>query len=182
MGNTALKRDMAGEAVLQSITEEMVKQLVEKGVAAVELLDDILQPETLALLRRLPDASDNLSKLLEEVRRLEESGALKTLAEMVEVLAQLKSAWTGPMVVDAMDKAGKAIEAADVLVQKGVPELVDGILTAFESACKERREAEEPLSLFQIFRAMSDPEVREGIRFLLSFAKALSRVLKNELS
>jgi uncharacterized protein YjgD (DUF1641 family) len=157
----------------------MVGRLVEKGTVALELLDDILQPETQALLRRLSGASDSLYRLLDHVQRLEESGALKTLAEMVELLDRLKSAWTGPMAAAAAEKAGKVIEAADDLVQKGYPELAVGILTAVESAREELRETDDSPSLFQLLRAMSDPEVRKGIHFLLSFAKALSKGLKD---
>lgn len=178
MGDITWKRDRA-EDVLKSITPEMVEGLVERGAAALELLDDILQPETLTLLRRLPEASDSLHRVLDLVQRLEESGALSALAEMVEVLTWLKSSGTGPMAAAAAVKAGKAVEAADDLVQRGFPELAHGILTAVESARGELREADDSPSLIQLLRTLSDPEVREGIRFMLSFAKALSKGLKD---
>lgn len=185
MGNITLKKDMEGdweEAVLQSMTVEMVEQLAEKGAVALELFDDILQPETQDFLRRLPEASESLSRLLDSAQQLEKSGALKNLAEIIELMAQLKNIWTGSMVTEAVEKAGKALEATDDLVQKGFPKLAAGILTAVESACKESGEQHEPVSLFQLLRMLSDPEVREGIRFLLSFAKVLPKVLKNDFS
>lgn len=164
------------EDALRSMTAEMVGRLAEKGGVALELLDDILQPETQALLRRLSGASDSLCRLLDLVQRLEESGVLKTLAEMAELLDRIKWAWTGSMA--AAERAGKAIEAADDLVQKGYPELVDGVLTAVESAREELRDTGGSPSLFRLLKTMRDPEVREGIYFLLSFAKALSKGLK----
>ncbi len=51
---TSLGKETGKGAVLKSITPEMVEGLVERGAAALELLDDILQPETLTLLRRMP--------------------------------------------------------------------------------------------------------------------------------
>ncbi|GAA5345144.1 helical membrane plugin domain-containing protein [Planifilum fimeticola] len=182
MGDITWKRDRAGdeeEDALRSMTLEMVGRLAERGAVALELLDDILQPETLSLLRRLPEASDSLYRVLDLVQRLEESGALSSLAELAELLARLRSTWTGPMAADAAEKAGKAVEAADDLVQKGFPELAHGILTAVESAREELRGAGDSPSLFRLLRSMSDPEVREGIRFMLSFAKALSKGLKD---
>jgi uncharacterized protein YjgD (DUF1641 family) len=166
------------EDALRSMTAEMVGRLAEKGGVALELLDDILQPETQALLRRLSGASDSLCRLLDLVQRLEESGVLKTLAEMAELLDRIKWAWTGSMAAAAAERAGKAIEAADDLVQKGYPELVDGVLTAVESAREELRDTGGSSSLFRLLKTMRDPEVREGIYFLLSFAKALSKGLK----
>ena len=166
------------EDALRSMTAEMVGRLAEKGGVALELLDDILQPETQALLRRLSGASDSLCRLLDLVQRLEESGVLKTLAEMAELLDRIKWAWTGSVAAAAAERAGKAIEAADDLVQKGYPELVDGVLTAVESAREELRDTGGSPSLFRLLKTMRDPEVREGIYFLLSFAKALSKGLK----
>lgn len=169
-----------GEAVLQSLTMEMVRELIAKIVAAVELMDEILQPETVALLRRLPDVSNSLSRVLTEVQRLEENGTLKILQEFGEMLAKMKDSMTGPMVTDMIAPAVKAVELADSLVQKGALELVESMLSAFESAKKECQKANQPLSLFQMFRAMSDPEVREGIRLFLSFAKTLPKELNKK--
>src|SRR5690606_39334114 len=90
--------------------------------------------------------------LLDLVQRLEESGVLKTLAEMAELLDRIKWAWTGSMAAAAAERAGKAIEAADDLVQKGYPELVDGVLTAVESAREELRDTGGSPSLFRLLK------------------------------
>ncbi|MFS8514354.1 MAG: hypothetical protein LOD87_11655, partial [Planifilum fulgidum] len=96
-----------GEAVLQSLTAEMVADLTGKLASALEAIDDLLQPETLALLRQLTDASESLSRALAEVQRLEESGALKNLTEFSELSARMRSALTGPMVADMMEQGVK---------------------------------------------------------------------------
>lgn len=166
-----------GDAVLQSLTSEMVAEIAAKLVSVLELIDEILQPETLPLLRQLSDASESLSRALDEVQRLEESGALKTLAELGELLARMRSSLTGSMVADMTEKGVKIIELADFLGQMDAPERVKGVLSALESAQKERQEADGPLSLFQMFRTLSDPEVREGISLFLTLAKKLPKEL-----
>ncbi len=166
-----------GEAVLQSLTAEMVADLAAKLASALESADELLKPETLALLRSLSDASESLSNVLAEVRRLEESGTLKSLAELGELLAGMKGALTGPMVADLMEQGVRLLEWADLLGQRDVRERMTGLLAALESAREESRKADAPLTLFRMFRALSDPEVREGIRFFLAFARALPRKL-----
>jgi|SRR5690606_3095824 uncharacterized protein YjgD (DUF1641 family) len=180
MSNSTMRTDAKaewGEAVLQSLTAEMVADLTGKLASALEAIDDLLQPETLALLRQLTDASESLSRALAEVQRLEESGALKNLTEFSELSARMRSALTGPMVADMMEQGVKLIEWADILEQREAPERVKGMLDALESAQKERQEAEGPLSLFQMLRALSDPEVREGISLFLTLAKKLPKEL-----
>jgi uncharacterized protein YjgD (DUF1641 family) len=81
------------------------------------------------------------------------------------------------MVADMMEQGVKLIEWADILEQREAPERVKGMLDALESAQKERQEAEGPLSLFQMLRALSDPEVREGISLFLTLAKKLPKEL-----
>ena len=166
-----------GEAVLQSLTPEMVAELTAKLVSALELVDEILKPEVQSLIRQLSDAGESLSRVLIEMERLEESGALKNLAEISELLSRMRSSLTGPMVADMAEKGVKIIESADILAQLNAPERVKDMLAAFESARKERREADGPLSLFQMLRALSEPEVREGISLFLAFAKALPKEL-----
>jgi uncharacterized protein YjgD (DUF1641 family) len=161
-------------AALQAVTSEMVTETASKLVKMVEFADDVIQPETLELLKVLPDVSKSLEHALLEVKKLEENGTLNTLFQIVSMIQSMKSALTGPMVSDMMEKAVKGVEIADEMLQKGSLDLVDGMVTAFQEAKNERQE-KEPMSLFQLIRSLSAKETREGMSLLLTFVQKLPK-------
>lgn len=158
---------------LDSLTNEMVTDLATKAISAVELIDDIMQPETISLLKKLPDVSKSLEGTLATVKVLEESGSLKTLGELAEMVSVMKASMTNAMITDMVDKAIQGVELADDVLQEGTLELVQGMSSAFHQARVEREKATEPLTMMQMMKTMKDPDVREGMSLLLTFMKAL---------
>ncbi len=72
------------------------------------------------------------------------TGPLSALAEMVEVLILAEEQRARSDGGGCGGEGGEeAVEAADDLVQRGLPELAHGILTAVESARGELREADD---------------------------------------
>jgi uncharacterized protein YjgD (DUF1641 family) len=161
-------------AALQAVTNEMVTETASKLVKMVEFADDVIQPETLELLKVLPDVSKSLEHALLEIRKIEENGTLNTLFQVVSMVQSMKSALTGPMVSDMMENAVKGVEIADEMLQKGSLELVGGMVTAFQEA-KNERQGQEPMSMFQLLRSLSTKETREGISLLLTFVQKLPK-------
>ncbi|WP_070121039.1 DUF1641 domain-containing protein [Bacillus marinisedimentorum] len=158
---------------LNSLTNEMVTDLAGKAVQAVELMDDILQPETISLMKKLPEVSKSLEGTLATVQRLEESGTLQTLSEMGEMVATMKASMTTPMITDMVEKAIGGVEMADEIVQHGSLELVQGMSKAFAEARHDRETADKPMTTMQMVKMMKDPEVREGLSLFLTFVKHL---------
>lgn len=165
------------EAAMQAVTADMVNDIAVKVVSMIELADDVVQPETLSLLRKLPEVSESLERTLDEVKKIEENGTLNTLLQLSEMVGSMKQSMTGPMISDMMEKAIIGVEFADDLVQKGSLELVDGMITAFDKA-KQDQLGKDPLSVFQIIQSLSDRQTREGISLLLSFVKHLPKEIK----
>ena len=164
------------DAAMNGMTGEMVSSMAEKGVKMIEMADDILQPETLSLLKALPEVAENLQRTLMEVKRLEETGVLKSLIQLADLIASMKQGMTGPMVTDMMEKAVKGVELADSFVQLGAIDLVEGMLTAFHNAQQETS-GKDPLSSMQLMKAVSQKETREGMTLMISFLKALPKEL-----
>ncbi|PLR82221.1 hypothetical protein CVD25_08580 [Bacillus canaveralius] len=166
------------DAVLKGITGEMVSSMAEKGVKMVEMADDILQPETISLLKVLPEVSASLERTLMEVKRLEESGVLKSLMQLADLAASMKKGMTGPMVTDMVEKAVGGIEIADSLIQLGALDLVEGMLKAFDEAKKDRT-GKAPLTSIQLMKALTTKETREGMGLMVSLLKFLpNEILK----
>ena len=164
------------DAAMNAVTGEMVSSIAETGVKMVEMADDLLQPETLSLLKALPEVAENLQRTLMEVKRMEETGVLKSLIQLADMAASMKGAMTGPMVTDMAEKAIKGVELADSFVQLGAIDLVEGMLTAFHNAQEDTKE-KEPLSSMQLMRAVTQKETREGMTLMISFLQNLPKEL-----
>ena len=164
------------DAAVNAVTGEMVSTIAETGVKMVEMAYDILQPETLSLLKTLPEVAENLERTLMEVKRMEETGVLKSLLQLADMAAAMKGAMTGPMVTDMAEKAIKGVELADSFVQLGAIDLVDGMLTAFHNAQEETKD-KEPLSSMQLMKAVTQKETREGMTLMISFLQHLPKQL-----
>lgn len=164
------------DAALKGITGEMVSSMAEKGVKMVEMADDILQPETLSLLKTLPQVAENLERTLLEVKRLEESGVLKSIIQLADLVSSMKQGMTGPMVTDIVEKAVKGVEIADSMMQLGALDLVEGMLTAFHKAQLDTQ-GKEPLTTMQLAKAITQKETREGMTLMISLLKALPKEL-----
>jgi uncharacterized protein YjgD (DUF1641 family) len=161
------------ESVLPSITGDMIQEMAEKAVKGIELADEVLHPETIELLRCLPEVSKNLERILGEVKRLEESGVLSSLFDLAQFAASAKKAMTGDMILDMTEKAVSGIELADSFMQKGTIDIADQVLTAYEEA-KAERKGKSPYTTMQFLKQMKQPKTREGLSFLVTFIQKLS--------
>lgn len=154
-----------------SLTPDMVTDLAEKAVKAVEMLDDLLQPEVLSLIQKLPDLSAVLDRMLTYVQKMENSGTLAALVELADFVAIAKSSMTEPMISDTMERAIAGLEWVDDLAQKGVPDLAGRMVAALDEAQEDAGKLEKPLGFFQMAGMMKDPDVRRGLTLLLLFLK-----------
>lgn len=162
------------ESVMPSFTGDMVQEMAEKAIKGVELADEILQPETIDLLRTLPEVSKSLERTLQEVKRLEEGGVFNSLFDLAQLAANAKSAMTGDMILDMVEKAMAGVELADSFVQKGTIDLAEQALTAFEDA-KIDRKGKKPFTKWELWKQINKPETMEGMSFLLTFLQKFSK-------
>ncbi|MGA8941622.1 MAG: hypothetical protein WB502_02750 [Thermoactinomyces sp.] len=169
-------------AAMNSLTNEMVVELAQKAVSAIELLDDILQPETISLLRKLPESSKSLENTLDLIEKLEQTGTLETLAELGEVASSLKASMTNTMVTDLAEKAVAGVELADEILQQNGLEMIKGISNAFSKARQEINALENVPPLRQMIHDLKDPEVLKGMGLMITFLKYLPSELNKTRS
>jgi uncharacterized protein YjgD (DUF1641 family) len=165
------------ESVIPSFTGDMVQEISEKAVKGIELADELLQPETLELLRILPKVSKNLERSLLEVKRLEESGVFSSLFDLAQLASNAKSALTGEMISDMTEKAISGIELADSFIQRGAIDVANQVFNAFEKA-KEERKGKKPFTKMQLFKMLNQSETMESLSFLVIFAQQFSNEIK----
>lgn len=168
------------EAVIPSFSGDMVQDIAEKAVKGMELSDEILQPDTIELLRTLPEVSKNLQRLLLEIKRLEESGVLSSLLDLVQLVSSAKNALTGEMIIDLSEKAVAGVELADSIIQKDTIDLLTQALTAFEQAKTVRKDS-KPTSKMQLLRQMNQQDTLEGLSFMLTFLQKFSIQMNQSL-
>lgn len=167
------------EAAMQAVTADMVNDIATKVVSMIEVVDDVAQPETINLLKKLPEVSENLDRTLDKLKQVEENGTLDTLFQFADLIGSMKQSMTGPMISEMVEKGIQGVEFLDDVVQKDGLQLVDGMVSAFHQATKDQ-EGKEAMSTLKILRALSDQETREGLSLLLSFVKFLPKEMKQE--
>ncbi|WP_048600932.1 DUF1641 domain-containing protein [Rubeoparvulum massiliense] len=168
-------KDFTG-AAMQGLTTDMVSDMAGKAVKMLELLDEVAQPETLGMMRKLPEMSTSLQRSLELIQRVESNGTLRTLIELSEMIGTMKASMTGPMVTDMVEKGVKGLEMADEMSQKLSP-LLQPMNEALTLTAQESLN-QQPPSKMQLLRSFSDPDVRAGLQFLLTFTKNLGHALQ----
>lgn len=166
------------DVAANSFTQDMITDLSEKAVKAVELLDDLMQPEVLSLIQKIPAVSGSLERLLTQVQKLEESGTLATLIELANFVSIAKSSMTGPMISDTMERAITGLEMLDDMAQKGIFDLAKGMVDSLDQAKQDETKMDQPLGIFKIAGMMKDPDVRRGLTLLMLFLKNWGKTLK----
>lgn len=166
------------DVAANSFTQDMIIDLSEKAVKAVELLDDLMQPEVLSLIQKIPSVSGSLERLLTQVQKLEESGTLATLIELANFVSIAKSSMTGPMITDTMERAITGLEMLDDMAQKGMLDLAKGMVDSLDQAKQDVAKMDQPLGIFKIAGMMKDPDVRRGLTLLMLFLKNWGKRLK----
>lgn len=162
------------ESALPSFTGDMVQDMAEKAIKGVELADEILQPETLDLLRALPEVSKNLERTLLEIKKLEEGGVFTTLFNLAQLVSNAKNGMTGDMIMDIAEKAMAGVEMADGFVQKGAIDLATQAMTAFDDA-KTERKGKKPFTKLQLWKQINQPETMEAMSFMMTFLQKFSK-------
>lgn len=162
-----------------SLTQEMILDMTERAVKAMEMLDDLMQPEVMALIQKLPSLTGLMDRLLDQVKKLEEHGTLSTLIELGNFASIARASMTGPMVTDTMERAIAGMEMLDDMAQKGIFELANGMVDALDRANAEQAQMDQPYGTFKIAGMMKDPDVRRGLTLLMLFLRNWGRTLKS---
>lgn len=166
------------DVAANSFTQDMITDLSEKAVKAVELLDDLMQPEVLSLIQKIPAVSGSLERLLTQVQKLEESGTLATLIELANFVSIAKSSMTGPMISDTVERAITGLEMLDDMAQKGIFDLAKVMVDSLDQAKQDETKMDQPLGILKIAGMMKDPDVRRGLTLLMLFLKNWGKTLK----
>lgn len=124
--------------------------------------------EMAALALQLKQSAPALTRLLKRVDELERSGALDTFLDLTEVAHALRISVSDSMVAQLSTAARNMLELADALALQA-PALKQAIEEARAAATADKGR----VGLLALARALKEPQVQYGLKFLLAFSRRL---------
>ena len=156
-----------GEAAM---TDGMVADLSGTAATLAESADSLATDETVALATAAGENGRDLGAALDTLADLQRSGTLDDLVELAELASLASAALDDEMVVSLADTGSSVAELADAASGDDTREGIETLLGAVGDA--ETAEP-APVGLLGLARATRDPEVRQGLGYLLALAGAL---------
>ncbi|WP_267641490.1 DUF1641 domain-containing protein [Haloarchaeobius amylolyticus] len=155
-----------------AMDDEMVMRLAKTGSTLAESADAVATPETVRLAEAVGRDGEDLAAAVETISELQRNGTLDDLAAMADLLALMNGAVDDDMVM-RLAKTGSSLgELADTAAE---PDTVRGLERMLDAVGDASVEESEPVGVIGLAKATRDPEVKQGLGYLLALAKALGR-------
>ena len=163
------------ELATAAMDDRMVQDLAGTATTLGAAADGLATPEAAALGEATGENADALAEALETVARLQRSGTLNDLAALADIAALASNAMDDEMVTDLAATGTSLGELADTAADDDVARTLESLLEAVGEAGTEPA---EPVGPRGIVRALRDADVRAGLGFFLSLARAVGRVIR----
>jgi uncharacterized protein YjgD (DUF1641 family) len=165
-----------GRALTTSLTSSQIVSLASGLGEIVPLLQALSNPETQKLIKALAESSGTLADLIQLVDTYYKSGTIKTALELLTLLGVLKDALSTPAVARLAEDANALMVTGDQLASElGGLEGIKKVITSAKEASKEAAQDRSTIGIMGLQRTLKEPQVQKGIKFLLHFAKKMSK-------
>ncbi len=160
----------ATEFVTAAADDRMVADTAGTAATLAEAADGLATDETARLSEAVGENGDELADALETLVGLQKQGALDEVAQLAELLPLLTAALDDEMVAN-LARSGTALgEVADAAAD---PETAQGLQNMLGAVGEATEEAPERVGPTELVTAVREPEVQQGLGFLLALARAL---------
>jgi uncharacterized protein YjgD (DUF1641 family) len=156
----------------EALDDEMAVSLAGTGATLAESADELATDETVALAGSVGDNGGDLAEALETLAALQRTGTLDDLVELADVVSLASNAVDDEMAVSLARTGASVGELADTAAEDDTRQGLQTLLSAVGDA---ERDDVEPVGLVGTVRAARDPEVKAGLGYLLTLARALGR-------
>jgi uncharacterized protein YjgD (DUF1641 family) len=133
----------------------------------VDLVEVINTDEMKNLVATAAAAADSLSRSLEAVKALEESGALKALVEVGDFAFAMKQSMTSGILTGSLSTVLSLAETGD--------QMLEAVRESVNEAKKDTRKV-GPMTLWNVLK---DQQTQESLKFLLAMARRLPGLLES---
>ncbi|MFW5937470.1 MAG: DUF1641 domain-containing protein [Halanaeroarchaeum sp.] len=156
--------------VADAMDDEMVISAMDMGSTLAEAGDGMATEGTVRMAESVGENADDLNAALEKMVQLEQDGTLDDLLEASNAISLAGDAIDDEMIVSLMGMVGDLGQAADGAAQTNAIRTFQAMTDALDEAADF--EAAEPVGMVGMLKMMRDPEVQQGMGFLLSLMKA----------
>jgi uncharacterized protein YjgD (DUF1641 family) len=165
-----------GRALTSSLTSSQITGLASGLGEILPLLQTLSHPGIRKLIVVLSESSDALGNLVELAATYHQSGAIRNALEWVTLLKVVRDALSTPTVAQLAETVNNLAVTGDQLVSEmeGI-EGVQGFIKSAKEACKEAEEDKTTIGMTGLLKALKEPGVQKGIRFLLHFARKIDK-------
>jgi uncharacterized protein YjgD (DUF1641 family) len=165
-----------GRALTSSLTSSQITGLASGLGEILPLLQTLSHPGIRKLIVVLSESSDALGNLVELAATYHQSGAIRNALEWVTLLKVVRDALSTPTVAQLAETVNNLAVTGDQLVSEmeGI-EGVQGFIKSAKEACKGAEEDKTTIGMTGLLKALKEPGVQKGIRFLLHFARKIDK-------
>jgi len=153
-----------------AMDDEMVTSMMGMGTTLAEAGDGMATEGTVRMAESVGENADDLDSALEKMVELEQDGTLDDLLEASNTISLAADAIDDEMIVSLMGMVGDLGQAADGAAQTNAVRSFQVMTDALDEAADF--EEAEPVGMVGMLKMMRNPEVQQGMGFLLSLMKA----------
>ncbi|WP_254768607.1 DUF1641 domain-containing protein [Salinilacihabitans rarus] len=156
------------ELATAAMDDDMVQELSGTATNLAAAADGLATEEVAKVGEATGENAGDLADAVETLARLQRSGTLDDLAALADLAGLATGAMDDDMVVDLAATGTRLGELADTAADDDVAGTLASLLSAVGEAGAE---PVEPVGAIGLARALRDPEVRQGLGFLVAVAR-----------
>ncbi|HEY3366159.1 MAG TPA: DUF1641 domain-containing protein [Symbiobacteriaceae bacterium] len=166
-------------AAAATMTDGIIARVATIAEQAGSLVDILLAPEVMELLVQMRRSAPTLTKTLQRLDGLEQSGALDTLLDFAEMIQAAKVNVSDGMIARLGNAGRVGLEVMDTLMTSGITDLAPALVQATVEARNEASADKQSVGLFKMLSAFKQPELQYVIKFMLALAKRLPATMQD---
>lgn len=152
------------------------REMTGNPVAANSTLQNLADPNITKLIQEISAASGSLTELVRLMDAYQKSGTMQKVFELVTLLGIVRDALSTEVVAHIAENVNTLMVTGDQLITElgGVAEISSAIKSA-KKASKEVAQDSGDIGVFGLFKALKEPSIQKGIKFLIHFARNINK-------
>lgn len=176
-----LERISRSKSLLMLEEKILDENIADSILELLNHLDEVSDLVTMVLqaLKRGPEYADNLNGLLQKLRAAAVSSgdSLEAQIKAIDLPTLRNTAFQLTQIIQSPQMQN--LLASEIFGKESV-ELVDRVAKIAVQSSIEAKQPGKRIGIFDLFRALNDPDIQTTLRFALGFAKKLGRELSEQ--
>lgn len=134
--------------------------------------------EMLVLIKQIEKSAPSLTRTVQLLERMEQSGALETFVELIETLHAARTTMGDSMVSRLGERVTAAMEIMDPVLVKEAADRVVRVTSVLAEAREVAAKDTSTVSPWDLLTAPREPEIQFMLRWMLATARRLPKALE----